>query len=98
MFDSLPVRRALAPRNRVHAAGRSISILLRLFSDQADALAGGPRVNTDGFLIDETGVGAAVPIDQIEGVAREVVGMAAGFAFDEVGVLISCRDRSVSTG
>jgi hypothetical protein len=97
MFDSLPVRRPLAPRNRVHAAGRSIFII-RFFGDQADALAAGPRVNTDGFLIDETGVSATVPIDQIEGVAREVVGMAAGFAFDEVGVLISCRGRSVSTG
>lgn len=52
-------------------------------------------MNTNSFLVHETGVRAAMLVDEVQGVAREVVGKTAGFAFDEVGVLVPCR-RCVS--
>ena len=82
MFDSLPVRRPLAPRNRSYAAGRSIPILLHLLGRQADAVPVRPWMNPNSFLVDETGVCTAVLVDQIQRVAREIVGMAASFTFD----------------
>jgi hypothetical protein len=39
---------------------------------------------------------AAVVVDQVQRITREIVGMAAGFALDEVGILISCGEGSVN--
>jgi hypothetical protein len=52
-------------------------------------------LHTHGFFIDEASMRAAVLIDEVQRVAREVEGIAADFAFDEVGVLVSCG-REVS--
>jgi hypothetical protein len=90
MFDSLPAWRPLAPRNRVQAASRSVSMLVCFLGCQSDALAVGTGLNTDGFLVDESSVCSAVLVGQIQRVTGEVEGMAAGFAFDEVGILVSC--------
>ena len=90
MLDSLPARRTLAPRDRVQVASRSVSVLVRFLGRQGDALTVGAGLDTDCFLVDEASVCSAVLFDQIQGIAGEVEGVAAGLAFDEVGILVSC--------
>lgn len=53
-------------------------------------------MNPDGFLVEEAGVRAAVLVDEVERVAREVEGIPADLAFDEVGILVPCGREKVS--
>lgn len=89
VVDSLPARRSFPPSNHIHTAGRSIPVLFRLLRRHANPYTVGPGLDPDSFLVDETSVAAAVLVDEIERVAREVVGVAAGHTFDEVGILVS---------
>ena len=96
MSDLLRVRCSLAPRNRIQATSRSIAVLLCLLGRQNHTFPARPRLNTDSFPVDETGMCAAVLVDQIQRIAREIVGLTPGSSFDEVGILVSCG-RSAST-
>jgi hypothetical protein len=63
VFNSLPARRALAPRDRVHVASRSVSMLVCFLGRQGDALAVGTGLDSDCFLVDEASMCSAVLID-----------------------------------
>jgi hypothetical protein len=89
MLNSLPARRPLAPRDRVHTASWLVALLVHFLGRQGDALAVGTGLDTDCFLIDEAGMCSAVLVDQVQRIAGEVEGVAAGLAFDEVGILVS---------
>ena len=97
MLGSLPDRLPFAPSHYIHAASGPISILAGLLGHQGEALPIRPWLDTDGFLVDEARMCAAVQIEQIQRVAGEKAAMAAIFAFDKVGVLVPCHDRSAFT-
>jgi hypothetical protein len=49
-------------------------------------------LHAQSFLIDEAGVRTAMPVDEIERITGEVVGIAASHTFDEVSVLVAFHE------